>query len=484
MTYDQQLADRLFPNVTLLPQDVIAQYPRRELAVAAKVTRFAPSPTGFLTIGGLYATFISERLAHQSGGVFYLRIEDTDRKREVKGSIDGIISALDYFGIRRDEGITHSDGESGRYGPYKQSARASIYHVFLKRLVTEGLAYPCFCDAEDLNAIREAQGKRNEPTGYYGDWAVYRHAAPEKVQEQLDAGKPYVIRLKSPGSADRKIRITDLIKGELSMPENVQDIVLMKSDGIPTYHFAHAVDDYLMGTTHVIRGDEWLSSLPVHVQLFEVLGLPAPAYGHLAPIMKMDGASKRKFSKRKDPDAAVLYYQQQGFPDDAISEYFMTLANSNYEEWRSAHPDEPYQHFLLETSRMSASGPLFDMHKLTDISKDVISRMTADGVYAQCLDWAKEYDDELYRHLSDDPDYAKRVFNIGRGGAKPRKDLSRWSDVRPVSGYFFDGLFESGGARAETILPPNAGLPRAKRIVELIWKPGIAKTTGTAGSRR
>ncbi len=459
------LANLLFPDVHLSRKDIIAKYPARQLNGAAKVTRFAPSPTGFLTIGGLYATFISERLAHQSGGVFYLRIEDTDKKREVEGSIEGIVQALDYFGIHYDEGVT-SAGETGDYGPYKQSDRAEIYRVFIKHLVEQNLAYPCFCDTETLQDIRNAQQSHNEMTGYYGKWAIHRSFTLEQVQEELAKGKPFVVRLKSPDSLEHKIRYTDLVKGDIELPENDQDIVIMKADGIPTYHFAHAVDDFLMGTTHVIRGDEWLSSIPIHVQLFEMLGFKRPEYGHLAPIMKMDGQSKRKFSKRKDPDAAVHYYQQEGYPREAITEYFMTLVNSNYEEWRMQHPTEPFSSFSIDTSKMNVSGPLFDMDKLHDISKNVIAQMNEAEVFEQVAKWAQMYHSELYQQIINQREYTVRILGIGKDTVKPRKDFAKWSDIPAAIAYFFDEAYEADACDVSESLPAAAPLPIAQQIVQ------------------
>ncbi|SDW07902.1 glutamate--tRNA ligase [Paenibacillus sp. CF384] len=460
-----ELADRLFPGVTRLPQDVLDSYPTRDLPEGALVTRFAPSPTGFMTIGGLYATQISERMAHQSGGVFYLRIEDTDRKREVEGSMEDIIRSLGYVGISMDEGLTVSGEEVGIYGPYRQSERASLYHVFIKDLIRRGLAYPCFCDADEVQAIRDKQKAAQLTPGYYGDWAVHRHWTPSQALVELEKGKPFVIRLKSPGLPDRRIKYHDLIKGEIEMPENEQDIVIMKSDGIPTYHFAHAVDDTLMGTTHIIRGDEWLASIPVHIQLFEILGFRRPEYGHLAPIMKMDGASKRKFSKRKDRDATAIYYQKEGYPSKAIAEYFMTLINSNYEEWRMNHSEAPYTDFTIDVNKLNVSGALFDMNKLNDISKDVISRYSADEVYAQASAWAASFDEELAARLSANRDYASAIFNIGRVSEKPRKDISKWSEVNDLYAYFYDEFFNRSVEAGYESLPGEISLELAQQII-------------------
>lgn len=435
-----EIANLLLPDVNLLPDDIYREFPPRKRNASAKVTRFAPSPTGFLTIGGLYATFISERLAHQSEGVFYLRIEDTDKKREVGGSTADIVQSLQYIGIRTDEGVG-TDGETGDYGPYTQSSRTSIYKVFVKHLLNQGLAYPCFCEEVELQMIRDTQQAEKTTPGYYGKWAKHRNFTLEQIKQEIAQGKTYVIRLKSPGSAARRIKYRDLIKGDIEMPENDQDIVIMKSDGIPTYHFAHVIDDFLMGTTHVIRADEWIASVPIHLQLFEMLGFRRPEYGHLAPLMKMEGNSKRKFSKRKDKDAAVQYYREQGYPGLAVSEYFMTLVNSNFEEWRRSHLTEPYSSFTVDMNKMNASGPLFDLDKLNDIGKNVIAGWTAEEVYSQACNWAEVHDNELYNQLIQDKDYSIRIFNIGRTSAKPRKDIAKWSDVRSVIDYFFDELF-------------------------------------------
>ncbi|WP_308638966.1 glutamate--tRNA ligase [Paenibacillus silvisoli] len=460
-----ELAHRLFPAIERLPEDVLSSYPARKLKEGAMVTRFGPSPTGFLTIGGIYATLISERLAHQSGGVFYLRIEDTDTKREVEGSIGDFLQALSYCGIDPDEGPTASGVETGEYGPYKQTERASLYHVFIKDLIARGLAYPCFCDADELQQIRDKQQAAKLNPGYYGEWAIHRHLTPEQVESELATGKPFVIRLKSPGSPDRRIKYTDLIKGEIEMPENDQDIVILKSDGIPTYHFAHAVDDCLMGTTHVIRGDDWLASIPVHLQLFDILGFRRPEYGHLAPLMKMDGTSKRKFSKRKDPDAAARYYQQEGYPGTSVKEYLMTLINSNYEEWRMSQPEAPYSEFRVDMNKMNVSGALFDSNKLIDISKVVIARLSADEVFEHTAAWAAAYDSELEATLLADRKYATAVFQIGRAVEKPRKDIAKWSNVKDLYGYFFDDWFNKSAAAGCDALPAAMPSELAKQIV-------------------
>lgn len=437
----KELADLLFSHIIKTPADVEAQYPPR--GIEGCVTRFAPSPTGFMHIGGLFAGLICQRVAHQTGGVFFLRIEDTDKKREVEGGVEEIVNSLSAFGIHFDEGATSSTTEKGAYGPYRQSHRAEIYQTFAKSLVEQGKAYPCFCTEEELNEIRAKQEAVKANPGYYGEWAVHRDMPFEQVKDLVEKGVPYVLRLKSNGSLDKKVQCKDAIKGKIEMPQNDQDIVLLKSDGIPTYHFAHAVDDHLMGTTDVIRGDEWLSSLPVHLQLFYELGWKAPRFAHIAPVMKLEGTSKRKLSKRKDPEAAVSYYHQMGYPADSVIEYLLNLANSSYEDWRRQNPDAPHEDYVLDMKKMSVSGALFDIIKLNDISKTVISKMPAEKVYDMTLEWAKKYDEEFATLLEADKDYAVKILAIGRGGKKPRKDIAKWSDVKDYMAFFYDSLFEA-----------------------------------------
>jgi len=443
----KELAELLFSHITKTPAEVEAEYPSR--GIEGSVTRFAPSPTGFMHIGGLFAGLICQRVAHQTGGVFYLRIEDTDKKREVEGGVEEIVNSLSAFGIHFDEGATSSTTEKGAYGPYRQSHRAEIYQTFAKMLVEQGKAYPCFCTEEELNEIRAKQEAVKANPGYYGEWAVHRDMPYEDVKALVEKGVPYVLRLKSNGSLDKKIQCKDAIKGKIEMPQNDQDIVLLKSDGIPTYHFAHAVDDHLMGTTDVIRGDEWLSSLPVHLQLFYELGWKAPKYAHIAPVMKLDGASKRKLSKRKDPEAAVSYYHQMGYPADSVIEYLLNLANSSYEDWRRQNPDAPHKDYVLDMKKMSVSGALFDIIKLNDISKTVISKMPAEKVYDMTLQWAKKYDEEFAALLEADKDYAVKILAIGRGGKKPRKDIAKWSDVKDYMAFFYDSLYEASQPEAD-----------------------------------
>ena len=439
-----KLAQLLFPNVTATQDEIEARYPSRELKEGAVVSRMAPSPTGFIHLGHLVQGLISERMAHQSGGVLFLRIEDTDAKREVVGAVETLIDALDYYGIRFDEGAT-KDGDSGLYGPYRQRQRAEIYHVYAKKLVAEGHAYPCFCTEEELSAMRERQEANKETTGYYGSYAVWRDRPLEDIEAALKAGQPWVLRFRSEGSIENQFKFDDLVKGKLTITENNIDHVLLKSDGIPTYHFAHAVDDHLMHTTHVVRGDEWLPSLPFHIQLFKTLGFRLPKYVHIGPLMKMEGTSKRKLSKRKDPELAMTYYKAEGFPVKAVYEYLMTVLNSNFEDWRRANADRPATDFAFSPKKLNPAGALFDYAKLTDVSKNVIARMDAEEVYRLLVEWAEEFDAEFAALLKNDPDYAKAILAIGRGGKKPRKDIAVWADAKPYMGFFYDELYASEG---------------------------------------
>ena len=433
----QALAELLFPNVTETPDEVQARFPRRELAEGAVVTRMAPSPTGFVHLGNLVQGMISERMAHQSGGVLFLRVEDTDAKREVPGAVEVLINSLKHYNINFDEGAT-IEGDNGLYGPYRQRQRAAIYHVFAKQLVQQGMAYPCFCTEEDLNAIREQQEANKENFGYYGKYAMWRDRSIEEIKAQIDAGNPWVLRFRSTGSIENQFKFDDLVKGKLTITENDIDHVLLKSDGIPTYHFAHAVDDELMRTTHVVRGDEWLPSLPFHIQLFKALGFKLPKYVHIGPLMKMDGNSKRKLSKRKDPELALTFYKGEGFPVQAMREYLMTVLNSNFEDWRRANADAPIDSFKFSPKKLNPAGSLFDYAKLVDVSKNVISRFDAETTYALLTEWANEFDPDFGAKLSADASYATQILAIGRGGKKPRKDLATWKDAKEYMGFFYD----------------------------------------------
>ena len=440
---NKDLANLIFPNVKGY-EYYEKKYPARDLPEGAIVTRFAPSPTGFVHIGSLFQALVAWKVAKQTKGVFFLRVEDTDQKREVENGVSGIVNSLNDFGIIPTEGMTDENNEIGEYGPYKQSLRKDIYQSYAKKLIEEGKAYPCFCTPEILDEIRSNQEKAKERTGYYGKWTRCRNMPIDMAAEKIKNGESYIIRLKSPGNPDKKIKHKDIIKGNIDFPENDQDIVIIKSDGLPTYHFAHAVDDHLMGTTTVIRADEWVASVPLHLQLFYMLGFKAPKYAHISPIMKMDGESKRKLSKRKDPEAAVSYYKEEGIPKQSVIEYLINIANSNFEIWRKQNPDKSIDEFTLELNKMGVSGALFDMVKLLDVSKTVISKYTAEEVYTAALEWAKEYDSELAEMLSD-KEYSLKVLGIERGNVKPRKDIAKWSDIKNIIYYMYDNKFDKNG---------------------------------------
>ena len=438
----KDLANLIFPEA----KDISfyeEKYPERNLKEGAIVTRIAPSPTGFVHIGGLYQGLIAKKLAKQTEGVFFIRIEDTDQKRLFENGVTEIIESMDKFDMDPDEGMINETESKGAYGPYRQSLRKEIYQAYAKYLIEQGKAYPCFCSPEELDSIRQKQEQAKIRPGYYGVWAKCRNLTVEEMIEKIKAGEEYIIRFKSPGREDKKIKHHDLIKGNVDFPENDQDIVIIKGDGLPTYHFAHVVDDHLMRTTHVIRGDEWLSSVPLHLQLFHEMGFKPPKYAHIAPIMKNDNGKKRKLSKRKDPEAAVAYYVEMGIPKEAVIEYLLNIANSNFENWRRANKDASIDDFKLEISKMSVSGALFDMVKLLDVGKTVISKFTAEEVYERALEWAKEYDKDLAKILENDKEYALKVFGIERGNKKPRKDIAKWSDVRENISYMYDEMFDS-----------------------------------------
>ena len=438
----QALAELLFPGVTETPEEMEARFPLRTNPEGAVITRMAPSPTGFVHLGNLVQGMISERMAHQSEGVLFLRVEDTDAKREVPGAVEVLINSLKHYNINFDEGAT-IDGDFGNYGPYRQRQRASIYHIYAKKLVSEGKAYPCFCTEEELTAMREQQEANKENFGYYGKYAIWRDRSVEDIKAQIDAGNPWVLRFRSEGSIENQFKFDDLVKGKLTITENDVDNVLLKSDGIPTYHFAHAVDDHLMRTTHVVRGDEWLPSLPFHIQLFKALGFKLPKYVHIGPLMKMDGNSKRKLSKRKDPELALTFYKAEGFPVQAMREYLMTVLNSNFEDWRRANPDADIETFKFSPKKLNPAGSLFDYAKLVDVSKNVISRMDAETVYTLLTEWANEFDPDFGAKLSADAELATKVLAIGRGGKKPRKDLATWKDAKDYMGFFYDEYLET-----------------------------------------
>ena len=435
----KELADLIFPNA----KDISyyeEKYPKRNLKEGAIVTRYAPSPTGFVHIGALMQCVVESVLAKRTGGVLYLRIEDTDGKREIDNGVSEIIKSMKDFDIEFDEGMINEDEEKGEYGPYKQSARKDIYQAYAKYMIQQGKAYPCFCSHEELDEIRAKQENAKIRTGYYGVWAKCRNLSLEEMAEKINKGDKYVIRFKSQGREDKKIKHKDVVKGNMDFPENDQDVIIIKGDGLPTYHFAHVVDDHLMGTTHVIRSDEWVSSIPLHLQLFYEIGFRAPKYCHYAPIMKEEDGKKRKISKRKDPEAAVSFYSEMGIPNEAVKDYLMNIANSSFENWRKQNPDKQITEFDLQLNKMSVSGSLFDMVKLLDVSKTVISRFDANKVYDLSLDWAKKYDKELAKML-ENKEYSLKVFGIERGNKKPRKDIAKWSDVKENIEYMYDEWF-------------------------------------------
>lgn len=460
----KKIADLLFPNITKTSEELENAYPKRDLKEGAKVTRLGPSPTGFIHLGNLYGAFVDERLAHQSEGVFYLRIEDTDDKRYVEGAVDTIIDSLNFFDIKFDEGAL-KEGEKGDYGPYSQSERAHIYQVYVKELIERGMAYPCFMTEDEIAEVRASQEANKETPGIYGDYAKYRNATDSEIEEKLAEGLPYVIRLKSDGKqgeAAKIISVEDGIRGELTMPENFQDVVILKATGIPTYHFAHVCDDHLMRTTHVVRGEEWLSSLPIHVELFEKLGFELPIYCHTAQLMKIgEDGNKRKLSKRKDPELALNYYREMGYHPQAVREYLLTILNSNYEEWRIANPDTPSDEFEFTMEKMSNSGALFDLNKLNDVSKDALVKIPAADLYSFLVEWAEEFNEDVLAEIKDREDYLLPILDLGRTGNKPRKDFVCASQIFEFISYFFDDYF-----KVEDELPAEVSKEDAVKILD------------------
>ena len=438
---NKDLANLIFPNINKTIEDYELMYPERNLPEGAIVSRFAPSPTGFVHMGSLLASFISSKAAKDTNGVFYLRIEDTDQKREVENGIEGIVTDLSNFKIKIDEGALSKEESIGNYGPYIQSQRKEIYHTFIKYLIEKGLAYPCFCSEEHLEETRKMQEATKSRLGYYGRYAVCRNIRTEDAYNRIKNGEKFIIRLKSPGDFEKKVVINDLVKGKIEFPENDLDIVIMKSDGLPTYHFAHLVDDHLMRTTHITRGDEWVSSLPIHIQLFQVFGFIPPKYAHLSPILKQDGDTKRKLSKRKDPEAAMSYYTKIGIPIEAVHLYLMTIANTNFEQWYDQNKDKSIDDFKFDFKKISSSGALFDVEKLINISRNYISYLKAEEVYNNVLSWSKEYDKTLYELLDKYKEYTINIFSIERYQKKPRKDYESWSSIKKHIWYMYDELF-------------------------------------------
>lgn len=477
MTDCAKIAELLFPHIQKTPADLEAQYPPRQLPEGARVTRFSPSPTGYLHIGGLFGALADYMTARQSGGVVYLRIEDTDKKREIGDGVAAILDGLEAFGITFDEGVT-KDGENGTYEPYTQSARVEIYQIMAKDLVRRGLAYPCFCTAEELAELRDRQEREGALLrGYFGKYARCRDLSDEEIEANLKAGKPYVLRLRSDGDEARRIVIEDMARGRLEMPENIIDEVLLKSDGVPTYHFAHVCDDHFMRTTHVIRGEEWLPSLPKHIALFRACGFRVPKYAHTPQIMKIDEETggKRKISKRKDPEAAVSHFAAEGYPAQSVKEYLLTLLNSNFEDWRRANPTAELTAFPFNLKKLSVSGALFDMVKLRDVSKLCISRMTAEEVYERTLAWAKVYDDAFAQRLDADREKALGMLALDRGGKKPRKDLAAFSEVQPYFSYMYDDLYKADYTLPEHIDPRDAAAILERYVT--VWSPEDDKDT-------
>lgn len=455
MTDCKKIAELIFSDIDKSTEYYEELYPARNLPEGARVTRFAPSPTGYLHFGGLYAGFASKLTADTTGGVFMLRIEDTDKKREVEDGVTGIVTGLKAFGVDPDEGVTGFNTEYGDYGPYTQSQRRDIYRTFAKKLMEEGKAYPCFCTPEDLDEIRAKQ-ENEDIKGYYGSYAKCRDLTDEEIIKKVNNGVPFTVRLRSEGDISRKIKFEDMIKGKIEMSENVNDVVILKADGIPTYHFAHAVDDHLMRTTHVVRGDEWIASVPTHIELFRALGNKPLKYAHIAPIMKEENGGKRKLSKRKDPEANVSFYIEKGYPEASVKEYMLTILNSNFEEWRKANKTEDVSKFPFNLKKMSVSGALFDMVKFNDVSKNVISVMTAKQVYKLVTDWAMNYNEVLYALFVDDKEKATAILNIDRENPKPRKDIACWEEVENYVSYFYNELYEADYTLPEHISKADA----------------------------
>ena len=444
MTKEQESIDisqLLFPDIKESVKDILKRYPKRDIKQGELILRFAPSPTGFIHIGNIYTSLVGYILTKRSNGVFILRIEDTDKVREVKDGISQIVEGLQNFGIQFDEGMVNEKESKGEYGPYIQSERKDIYKIFAKDLVSKGLAYPCFCTTQELEDIRKEQTNSGCRTGYFGKWAKWRDAKVEDIKKELDLGNPFVIRLYSKGNIENKINTKDLIKGGITLSENDMDSVLLKSDGLPTYHFAHPIDDTLMDISFVLRGDEWLSSQPLHMEIFDALGFEQLQYGHISPLMKIENGGKRKLSKRKDPESAVSYYVENGYPINAVKDYLLNIANSNFYDWRVQNPDKDILDFELKLEKFNKAGALFDITKLNDISKEYISTLSAQEVYDFVLEWAEKFNTDIHTKLVNQKDYCLNILNIEREGFKIRKDLVKWSDIPQQFEIFFDDMF-------------------------------------------
>ena len=437
MNNKEKIANLIFPNIKETINDLEKKYPKRNLPVGAIVTRFAPSPTGFLHTGSLFASLVSERFAKQTNGVFFLRLEDTDQKREIEGSGEMVVKQLESFNVIPDESFV----SGGNYGPYVQSKRMGIYHVVIKEMLKNDIAYPCFCTHEEINEIRKYQEEKKLLPGYYKEFAKCRKLSDEEVIKKIENDESYVVRFKSNGSEEKRVDLNDAIRGHIQFPENIQDIVIMKSDKLPTYHFAHVVDDHFMRTTHITRGEEWMSSAPIHLELFDALGFEKPIYCHLPVIMKLDDGKRRKLSKRKDAEASVEYFLERGYPIEGFLEYLMTLANSNFEEWRIQNPDEDIFNFELSFEKMSLDGALFDVEKIQSISKERLAHMSAEIFAQNALNYGKKYDSKLREIIEYDYDYFKAIINIERDQPKPRKDYEKYADILPIISFMYDEYF-------------------------------------------
>lgn len=431
-----KLAELLFPDVNYTANHYENLYPKRNLKDNAKVTRIAPSPTGFLHLGNLYSAMVNELIAVEDDGILYLRIEDTDNKREVQGAVDKIQKILKHFRINLNEGIE----EIGNYGPYRQTERLEIYRTFAKRLVEKGLAYPCFCTEKQLSEMREKQKRYKLDFGYYLEWAIHRYMDFEEINNNISNKVPYVLRFRSDNNINKTFNFKDAIRGQMVIKENTQDFILLKSDGIPTYHFAHVIDDYLMGTTHVVRGEEWLPSLPMHIQLFNAFDWTPPVYCHTSHLMKMEGVSKRKLSKRKDLEASLEYYMLNGYDPCAVKEYLMSIINSNFEDWRLLNKDTSLKQFNFSIRKMSKSGSLFSLEKLNDVSKNIISKMPINEVYKNIKDWAEVYDLDFYRIFISNPNYSMDALSLCM--EPPRKDIISWRQAKEYLSFFYDETFQ------------------------------------------
>ena len=487
-------ADLFTPEATFTLDELEARFPPRDLPAGAKVTRFGPSPTGSMHIGGLYTSLVSRRVAHQSGGLFYLRIEDTDKKREVEGTVELILSSLATYGLSPDEGEIADGKEIGRYGPYRQSERKPIYQSCVRWLLEQGHAYPCFASAEELQALREAQAKHKVPPGYWGTWAIWRDKTAADVDAALAAGKPFVIRLRSTGGRDERVTLPDTIRETIEFPANQTDVVLLKADGMPTYHLAHVVDDHFMRTTDVVRGNEWLASYPMHAEMFKLFGWAPPRFAHISPIEKNDGSSRRKLSKRSDPEASVGWYMEAGYPKQAVIEYLLNLIDGRFEDWRGANPGVSNEAFVIELERMNRAGALFDLAKLDSVSRDVVGAMSADAIFDAALVWASDHAADFATRFGADAAYAQAILDIERHGERPRKDIVKWSELAADIGYFFDDTYAGLALEAQTALAalqpaPPAGMlgavaaaydPSLGRDAWLEWLRALALSHGYA----